>query len=67
MKGIVNSGEVSFEPRARLLKLLGGELIKDDTMAVVELVKLVQFPQIPMVDGMVDMVEMVCKIFTELV
>jgi signal transduction histidine kinase len=39
MTGIVNSGEVSFEPRARLLKLLGGELIRDDTMAVVELVK----------------------------
>lgn len=39
MSEILNSGEVSFEPRARLLKLLGGELIRDDVMAIVELVK----------------------------
>lgn len=39
MTGILKSGEVYFEPRARLLKLLGGELIRDDVMAIVELVK----------------------------
>jgi signal transduction histidine kinase len=35
----LKSGEAVFEPRARLLKLLGGELIRDDVMAIVELVK----------------------------
>ena len=35
----MKSGEASFEPRARLLKLLGGELIRDDVMAIIELVK----------------------------
>jgi signal transduction histidine kinase len=33
------SGEAAFKPRARLLKLLGGELIRDDTMALVEIIK----------------------------
>ena len=35
----LKSSLVKFEPRARLLKLLGGELIRDDVMAIVELVK----------------------------
>lgn len=35
----LRTGEAKFEPRARLLKLLGGELIRDDVMAIVELVK----------------------------
>ena len=33
------SGSVSFRPHARLIKLLGDELISDEVMAVVELVK----------------------------
>lgn len=33
------SGHVPFRPRARLLRLLGAELISDDVVAVVELVK----------------------------
>jgi signal transduction histidine kinase len=33
------SGQVPFRPRARLLRLLGAELISDDVVAVVELVK----------------------------
>lgn len=33
------SGSVSFRPRARLIRLLGEELISDEVMAVVELVK----------------------------
>lgn len=36
---MIKSGEMVFRPRARLLKLLGGELIRDEVMAVVELVK----------------------------
>ncbi len=36
---MIKSGEMEFRPRARLLKLLGGELIRDEVMAVVELVK----------------------------
>ncbi len=36
---LIKSGEMEFRPRARLLKLLGGELIRDEVMAVVELVK----------------------------
>jgi signal transduction histidine kinase len=39
MNVIIRSGEAAFVPRARLLKLLGGELIRDEVMAVVELVK----------------------------
>jgi signal transduction histidine kinase len=39
MNEILNSSLVKFEPRARLLKLLGAELIRDDVMAIVELVK----------------------------
>jgi signal transduction histidine kinase len=33
------SGTVSFEPRARIMKLLGGELVSDEVVAVTELVK----------------------------
>src|SRR2546422_10265906 len=33
------SGQIPFRPRARLLRLLGAELISDDVVAVVELVK----------------------------
>jgi signal transduction histidine kinase len=33
------SGAVAFRPRARLLKLIGSELISDDVLAVTELVK----------------------------
>jgi len=33
------SGQVVFRPRARLLKLIGAELISDDVVAVTELVK----------------------------
>jgi signal transduction histidine kinase len=32
-------GKTSFRPRARLIKLIGSELIRDEVMAVVELVK----------------------------
>ena len=32
-------GISAFRPRARLLKLLGSELIRDEIMAIVELVK----------------------------
>jgi signal transduction histidine kinase len=35
----MRSGTSPFVPRARLLKLLGGELIRDDVMAINELVK----------------------------
>jgi signal transduction histidine kinase len=35
----VRSGTVAFSPRARLLKLIGAELISDDIVAVTELVK----------------------------
>lgn len=37
--GIVNSGSTPFRARARLIRLLGEELISDEVMAVVELVK----------------------------
>ena len=33
------SGTIAFRPRARLLKLIGEELISDDVVAVSELVK----------------------------
>lgn len=33
------SGTTPFRPRARLLKLIGEELISDDVVAVAELVK----------------------------
>src|SRR6188474_2040107 len=33
------SGVVEFRPRARLLKLIGSELISDEVLAVTELVK----------------------------
>jgi signal transduction histidine kinase len=33
------SGTVSFEPRARLMRLIGGELVSDEVAAVTELVK----------------------------
>jgi signal transduction histidine kinase len=39
MNGVVRGGQVAFTPKARLLKLIGGELIRDDVMALVELVK----------------------------
>src|SRR5262249_22943843 len=35
----IRSGTVAFQPRARLLKLIGAELISDDVVAIVELVK----------------------------
>lgn len=35
----LRSGEAVFRPRARLLKLIGAELISDDVVAVTELVK----------------------------
>lgn len=35
----VSSGTATFRPRARLIRLLGDELISDEVMAVVELVK----------------------------
>jgi|APSaa5957512535_1039671.scaffolds.fasta_scaffold26971_2 signal transduction histidine kinase len=39
MDNKIEFGEVAFNPRARLLKLLGGELIRDDVMALVEIIK----------------------------
>lgn len=36
---VFRSGVVAFRPRARLLKLIGSELISDDVLAVTELVK----------------------------
>src|SRR5437867_9160769 len=33
------SGSISFRPHARLIRLLGDELISDEVMALVELVK----------------------------
>lgn len=39
MVSIQQSGNVSFRPHARLIRLLGDELISDEIMAVVELVK----------------------------
>src|SRR5262245_2939395 len=39
MSGAVQKGEVAFQPRARLLKLIGSELISDEVLAVTELVK----------------------------
>lgn len=35
----IQSGSVAFKPRARLLKLIGAELISDDVVAITELVK----------------------------
>jgi len=35
----VRSGSAAFEPRARLLKLIGSELISDEVVAITELVK----------------------------
>ena len=35
----LRSGSIAFSPRARLLKLIGAELISDDVVAVTELVK----------------------------
>jgi hypothetical protein len=37
--GAIRSGSVAFKPRARLLKLIGAELISDDVVAITELVK----------------------------
>ncbi len=39
MAQALNSGVAAFAPRARLLKLIGSELISDDVVAVLELVK----------------------------
>ena len=39
MKRTVRSGVAAFRPRARLLKLIGSELISDDVLAITELVK----------------------------
>lgn len=39
MSSVIREGQATFLPRARLLKLVGGELIKDDVMAVAELIK----------------------------
>ena len=36
---IAQSGTAAFAPRARLLKLLGAELISDEIVAITELVK----------------------------
>lgn len=38
-EGVIRQGTAAFEPRARLLKLIGAELISDDVLAVTELVK----------------------------
>jgi len=35
----MKSGSISFQPRARLLKIIGEELISDEVVAIVELVK----------------------------
>lgn len=35
----IQEGIVTFAPRARIIKLLGGELIRDEVMAIMELVK----------------------------
>jgi signal transduction histidine kinase len=39
MKEALQSGVAAFQPRARLLKLIGAELISDDVLAITELVK----------------------------
>ena len=39
MKRKAQSGSVTFRPRARLMKLIGEELISDEVVALVELVK----------------------------
>lgn len=39
MSQALTSGSTAFRPRARLLKLIGAELISDDVLAVTELVK----------------------------
>jgi signal transduction histidine kinase len=39
MSDVIKHGQAAFEPRARLLKLLGGELIRDDVMALLEIIK----------------------------
>jgi hypothetical protein len=39
MTTTIRSGSVAFQPRARLLKLIGAELISDEVVAVTELVK----------------------------
>ncbi len=39
MRSPHESGSIAFSPRARLLKLIGAELISDDVVAVTELVK----------------------------
>src|SRR4051812_39178784 len=39
MSQAIQSGNVAFSPRARLLKLIGAELISDDVVAITELVK----------------------------
>ncbi len=39
VRGSARSGQVAFTPRARLLKLIGAELISDDVLAITELVK----------------------------
>lgn len=37
--GKESTGVIAFEPRARLMKLIGGELVSDEVVAVTELVK----------------------------
>lgn len=37
--GVISNGHTTFRPRARLIRLLGEELISDEAMAVSELVK----------------------------
>src|SRR5262247_3979994 len=39
MTSAIRSGSIAFQPRARLLKLIGAELISDEVVAVTELVK----------------------------
>src|SRR5215510_7499380 len=39
MSNRTRSGSIAFQPRARLLKLIGEELISDEVVALTELVK----------------------------
>ena len=39
MGGRMTRGEIAFAPRARLLKIIGEELISDEVVAMTELVK----------------------------
>ena len=39
MSAIPTNGGIAFQPRARLLKLIGEEFISDEVVAISELVK----------------------------